>query len=184
MADDDELNLDDTGSSGGPAKKGGLGSFLPNVLKWVIIGICAVILIVVICLICIKIYTNNKTGDYNPATYSEEYKAVGESYDWYKSIDTIQVFTNDDPPATVRVTVFLGYKKDDKSASADISSMAVEIKSFIRKYFRGKSAAELKNAENETKFQIEIKNAINDRILSTSKIKAVNFDQLDVVDPN
>jgi len=62
--------------------------------------------------------------------------------------------------------------------------MAVEIKSFIRKYFRGKSAAELKNAENETKFQIEIKNAINDRILSTSKIKAVNFDQLDVVDPN
>ncbi len=185
MADDDELNLDDGGSSAVSSKKGGLGNFFPTILKWIIICIAAIIVMVVVCIVCIKIFSNNKSGDYDPTLYSEEYTAVGEYYDWYKNIEPIQAFTNDDPPATVRVTVYLGYKKDDKATSAEITLMSVDIKDFLRNYFRSKSASELKVAANEERFKIEIKNAINDKYLRTSsKIKAISFDQLDVVEQN
>ena len=43
MADDDEINLDDGGSSAAPEKKGGLGGLLPGLLKWIIIALAAII---------------------------------------------------------------------------------------------------------------------------------------------
>ena len=48
MADDDEINLDDGGATAAPEKKGGLGGLLPGLLKWVIIGLAAIIVIVVV----------------------------------------------------------------------------------------------------------------------------------------
>ena len=41
--DDDDLNLDDGGSSA-PVKKGKLGGIFPSLLKWIIIGLASVIL--------------------------------------------------------------------------------------------------------------------------------------------
>ena len=105
-----------------------------------------------------------------------------ETYDWYKSLGMIQTFTCDEPGATVRVNVFLGYKKDDKATSTEITGRSVEIKEFLRRYFRGKTAAELKNANNEEKFLQEIRNGINDKVLSGSKIRAVTLEDLSVGD--
>ena len=182
MADDEELGLDDGGSAGAaPAKKGGLSGLLPNLLKWIIIGVAAIIVIVVVSVITVKIVTKDS---FNPASITEEESGPRESYDWYKSIGTIQTFTSDNPPATVRVNVLLGYKKEDKACATEITSFSVEIKEFLRKYFRSKSASELKVAENEAKFKIEIKNGINDTVLSSSKIRSISFDQLDVVEQN
>ena len=186
MADDEELGLDDGGSAGAaPAKKGGLSGLLPNLLKWIIIGVAAIIVIVVVSVITVKIVTKNSTKDsFNPASITEEESGPRESYDWYKSIGTIQTFTSDNPPATVRVNVLLGYKKEDKACATEITSFSVEIKEFLRKYFRSKSASELKVAENEAKFKIEIKNGINETVLSSSKIRSISFDQLDVFEQN
>ena len=182
MADDEELNLDDNGAGEAPVKKGGSG-FLPNLLKWVAIGLAAIILIVVVCVITIKIVNKGSTNDsFNPSSVTEEYTGTREIYDWYKSLGMFQVFTVDDVPATVRVDVYLGYKKDDKECSAEITNRMVDIKQFLRLYFRSKTAAELSNPANEEKFMIEIKNGINDKVLSSSKIRAVSFNQLDVVE--
>jgi len=76
----------------------------------------------------------------------------------------------------------LGYKKEDKACSTEITNRTVEIKEFLRLYFRSKTAAELKNPANEEKFKVEIKNGINDKVLSGSKIRAISFNQLDVVE--
>lgn len=185
MADDEELNLDDGGAGvSAPAKKGGSG-LLPNLLKWIVIGIAAVIVIVVVSLVTVKLTMKGSAGNsFNPASVTEEDTGPREYYDWYKSIGTIQTFTSDNPPATVRVNVLLGYKKEDKACSTEITNTSVEIKEFLRLYFRSKSASELKIAENEAKFKIEIKNGINDTVLSSSKIRSVSFDQLDVVEQN
>ena len=75
-------------------------------------------------------------------------------------------------------------KKDDKATSAEITNRQVELKSNLRRYFKSKTAAELKNVNNEEKFFIEIKNLINDKVLSNSKIRAVEFDEISVVEPN
>ena len=60
MADEDEINLDDNGSSSSD-KKGGLGGIFPSLLKWIIIGLAAVIVIVVVVVITVKITGKNST---------------------------------------------------------------------------------------------------------------------------
>lgn len=181
--DDDDLNLDDGGAA--PAKKGRMGGVFPNLLKWIIIALAVVIVIVVIVFFTVKIVTKNNSKEvYNPAVSAEEYQGQREVYDWYKSIGVIQTTTSDENPATVRVNVFLGYKKDDKVTASEITQRAVELKDYLRRYFRGKSASELRNSNNEDKLKMEIRNGINDLVLSGSKIRDISFDQLDVIEQN
>ena len=187
MADnDDELDMDDGGAAAAPEKKkGGLGGLLNGFLKWIIIGVAAVIVIVLVIFFTIKIVSKNNSGsNVQYVSGAEEIQGQKEIYEWYKSIGVIQTTTSDPIPATVRVNVFLGYKKDDKATSTEITARNVELKDFLRKYFRGKTSAELRNANNEDKLKMEIKNGINDRVLSGSKIRDISFDQLDVIDPN
>lgn len=127
---------------------------------------------------------NTSSHAYNSTVSAEEYQGQREVYDWYKSLGVIQTTTCDDKPATVRVNVFLGYKKEDKATATEITSRSVELKDFLRRYFRGKTAAELKNPNNDEKLRMEIRNGINDKVLSSSKIRDVSFDQLDVIEQN
>ena len=183
MADEDEINLDDNGSSSSD-KKGGLGGIFPSLLKWIIIGLAAVIVIVVVVVITVKITGKNSTT-VTAIPASEEYvSGQREIYDWYTSLGIIQTTTADDPPATVRVDVALAYKKDDKAASSEITARLVELKAFLRRYFSSKTAAELRNPNNEDVLENEIKNGINDKILSSSRIRDVVFQQKDVIQSN
>ncbi len=183
MADEDEINLDDNGSSSSD-KKGGLGGIFPSLLKWIIIGLAAVIVIVVVVVITVKITGKNSTT-VTAIPASEEYvSGQREIYDWYTSLGIIQTTTADDPPATVRVDVALAYKKDDKAASSEITARLVELKAFLRRYFSSKTAAELRNPNNEDALENEIKNGINDKILSSSRIRDVVFQQKDVIQSN
>ena len=181
MADNEEINLDGDGSSA-PVKKGRAGGFFPGLLKWIIIALAAIILVGSIVIVAVVLINKGKTTPV-ATSYSVEYDtAITEELDWYQSIATIQTFSNDTIPATIRVTVFLGYKADDKATSAEISKKSVLIKDFLRQYFSGKTAQEVKDVSNENRLKIEIKNGINDKILRTSKIKAVVFDQKDVLE--
>lgn len=186
MADEDEINLDgDGGDSGAPAKKGGkLGGLFTGFLKWIIIGVAAVIVIVVVVVVTIKIVGSNKTSVTSIPTSEEYVSGQREIYDWYTSLGVIQTTSCDDPPATVRVDVALAYKKDDKTTSTEITQRTVELKSYLRRYFNGKTASELRNANNEDALENEIKNGINDKILSSSRIRDVVFLQKDVIEQN
>jgi len=187
MADDNEVDFGgaDGGDAGASSKKGGkLGALFSGFLKWIIIGVAAVIVIVVVVVVTIKIASNNKSSVTSIPTSEEYVSGQREIYDWYKSIGMIQTTTCDDNPATIRVNCYLAYKKDDKATATEITARSVELKDFLRKYFRGKTAAELKNANNEDALKIEIRNGINDKILSGSKIRDVSFDQLDVIEQN
>ncbi len=186
MADDEDLNLDDGGAAAAPAKKKGLGNLFSGLLKWIIIAVAAIIVIIVVVFVTVKIVSKNSAKNaYNPNISStEEWQGQREVYDWYKSIGVIQTTTCDENAATIRVNVYLGYKKDDKATSTEITQRSVELKDFLRQYFRSKTAAELKNANNEGTLKMEIRNGINDKVLSSSKIRDISFDQLDVIEQN
>ena len=184
MADEDEINLDDDGVSGSSGKKGGAGGFLPTLLKWIIIGLAAVIVIVVVVVITVKITGKSNTSVTSIPTSEDYVSGQREIYDWYTSIGTIQTTTCDDIPATIRVDVALGYKKDDKATSTEITLRSVELKDFLRRYFSGKTAQELRNTNNEDNLKNELKNGINDKILSSSRIRDVVFLQKDVIEQN
>lgn len=180
MADDGLDGLDDGGSSVSSGKKGGMGGALPGLLKWVAIALGAIILIVVIVVVTVNILSKNTTG--TPSIpISDEYVTQREILDWYTSLGAIRTKTSDDISASVVVDIALGYKKDDKATSTEITQRNIELKDFLRRYFTEKTIAELK-PQNEQKLKIELRNAINDEILSTSKIRDISFLQLDVLE--
>lgn len=180
MADND-INFDESASDGGSGAKGkGIGGLVPGLLKWILIALGAVILIVVVVFVTVRIVSRN-TSAQTAIPMSDEYHAQREVLDWYSSLGAIRTRTSDDIPASVVVNVFLGYKKDDRVAATEITERRVELTDYLRRYFTQKTIEELK-PQNEQKLKIELRNAINDEILSGSKIRDVSFQQLDVIE--
>ena len=182
MADDSaDLNLDETtDASSSGRRRGRIGGFFTGMLKWILIAIAAIILIVVVVFITVRIVTKN-TSTANAIPIGEEYRAQREELDWYQGLDAIRTKTIDDIPSSVVARVFLGYKKDDKATSQEISNRRVELTAFLRRYFAQKSSMELR-PQDEPRIIIELRNAINDEILSNSKIRDVSIQQLDVIE--
>ncbi|MBQ1628074.1 MAG: flagellar basal body-associated FliL family protein [Treponema sp.] len=180
MADDGLDGLEEGGASFSSSKKGGVGGALPELLKWIAIALGAIILIVVIVVVTFNILSKN-TPSTPSVPISDEYVTQREILDWYTSLGAIRTKTSDDISASVVVDIALGYKKDDKATSTEITQRNIELKDFLRRYFTEKTIAELK-PQNEQKLKIELRNAINDEILSTSKIKDISFLQLDVLE--
>lgn len=182
MADDGLDGLEDSGSVGNASvKRSGAGSFLPSLLKWIAIALGAIILIVVVVIITNVVMNKNNPSSDNITRISDEYVVQKEILDWYTSLGAIRTKTSDELPASVVVDIALGYKKDDKATSTEITQRTIELKDFLRRYFTEKTIVELR-PQNEQKLKIELRNAINDEILSSSKIKDVSFQQLDVLE--
>lgn len=181
MADDGLDGLEEGNAAGMPAKKNGFGGLFASLLKWVAIALGAIILIVVIVVVTMKIVNKNTAGQTSIIPISDEYAVQREILDWYTSLGAIRTKSSDEIPASVVVDIALGYKKDDKATSTEITQRNIELKDFLRRYFTEKTIAELK-PQNEQKLKIELRNAINDEILSTSKIKDISFLQLDVIE--
>ena len=136
-------------------------------------------LIVTVVIITMNVMGGNKTRQ-TQVPISEEYKEYAEELDWYQSLGEIQTRTSDASHASVLVNIFLGYKKEDKVASAEITAQKIPIRDFLRNYFADKSVEDL-SPKNEERLKIEIRNEINDRILNKSKIRKISFDKLQVV---
>ena len=179
MADEDENGMDDEGMDGGSTTSAKKGLFIPSFLKWVAIGIGAIILIVTVVVITMKIVGTN-SANVPVVPQGEEFVQNREILDWYTSLGQIQTKTSGNEPASVMVDVVLGYKKEDKATSTEITQRTVELKDFLRRYFTQKTPDELR-PQNEENLKIEIRNAINDSILTNTKIKDVRFMRLDVI---
>ncbi|GMO56480.1 MAG: flagellar basal body-associated FliL family protein [Treponemataceae bacterium] len=183
MADENEEVEDGEGDAGaeekGKKKKGG-GGALPGLLKWVAIAVVAVILMVTIALVTVKMVAGNSTQQVVlPVT--PDYAGKPEALAWYQSIGAIRTRTSDAIPASVSVEPALGYKLDDKSTPGELTQRQVDIKDFLRRFFSECTIEDLK-PYNEEKLRIEIRNKINDDILTTSKIRDVKFVILDVIE--
>lgn len=183
---DENADLDQSTDSGtdadagaGKKKGGGLKAIFPTLIKWIIIGVVAIILIVTIVIVVLSI--REKSGKQQTSIpISEEYTEKREIFDWYTSLDQIRTTTSDPVPASVIIQVALGYKKDDKVASTEITARTIEIRDFLRRYFSEKTIEDLK-PQNEEVLRQQIRDQINDDILTTSKIRDVRFTTKDVV---
>ena len=169
---------DDIGGESAP-KKGGAKNALPQLLKFVLIGVVAVIFIVTIVVVTTAIL--NKGGSSQTAIpVNEEYTVKRESYDWYTSLDQIRTSTSDAVPASVSVTIALGYKKEDKAASTEITERRIEIIDFLRRFFSEQTIEDLR-PQNEEVLRQQIRDQINDDIFSNARIRDVRFTGKDVV---
>jgi flagellar FliL protein len=186
MSDADDLDLDDGESpdaGSGKKKRGGaLGALLPTILKFAAIGLGALIFIVTVAVITYTIMNKGGKAQTVVTDPSSPYSGKRPNYAMYTNIGSITTKTRDtDAYYTVTVVMNLGYDIEDAMASSELSGRQYELRDFVRSYFTGKYAEELK-PENEARLKQDIKEILNTRFLDTAKIRIVLFDKLDVME--
>jgi len=187
MSDSDDIDLDggDSPEAGSSSKKrggGGLGNILPNILKFVAIGLGALIFIVTVSIITVNIMNKGGKSQTVIADPSSPYVGKRPEYSFYDSIGSIQVRTRDFPvSSSVSVEMIIGYDLGDQQAGAELIARRFELRDFVRRYFAGKYAAELA-AEREEELKAEIREMLNTRFLDTARALIILFNRLDVME--
>ncbi|MCL2765889.1 MAG: flagellar basal body protein FliL [Treponema sp.] len=186
MSDSDDLDLDggDAPESGGASKKrgGGLGNLLPSILKFVAIGLGALIFIVTVSVITYNIM--NKGGKAQTVVSDPLSPYVGRrpEYAMYTMLGSIQTRTRDFPNSySVSVEMVIGYDLNDQAASSELIGRTIELQDFVRRYFAGKTAAELA-PDREEELKADIREMLNTRFLDTARARIILFRRLDVME--
>ncbi len=180
MSDDDDLDLDGTsGVDSAPKKSSGLVGLLPKLLKFIAIGLGALIFIVTVAVITFN-FLNKGGRSQTSLTGTDPYMGKRPEYSYFTAIGQIRTRTNDPTPYSVVVNITLGYDMNDKLAQNELTNRLYELRAFVRSFFASKSADDLKPGK-ENELELEIREALNTRILQTTKIRMVLFQQLDVI---
>jgi len=185
----DNVDLDDLGEgdapeSGGGSKKkgGGMGNLLPTILKFVAIGIGATVFIVTVSIITVNLVSKKGAQQTVVGDPLSPYQGTIPDYSYYESIGAITVRTKDFPVSSaVTVDMILGYDLNDQAATTELISRRFQLIDFVRRYFSGKTAAELV-PEREEELKADIREMLNTRFLDTARVRIVLFKKLDVME--
>ena len=181
MSDRDELDLEGGDAPGveTPKKASGLAALLPNLLKFVAIGLGALIFIVTVSTITYKIL--NQGGQSQTVIPSNSpYVGARPIYSMFTLIGQVRTSTRDPVPHSVVVDMQVGYDENDNAAATELTARLYELQDFVRVFFKSKKAEDLR-PENEPRLKQEILEQLNTRILSSARGRIILFKQLDVM---
>ena len=180
MSDSDNLDLDDAAPASAPKKaSGGLSALLPNLLKFVAIGLGALIFIVTVTVITVNIV--NKGGSSQTVIPSASpFTGARPQYQAFTMIGSIRTSTKDQIPYSVIVDMVIGYDMNDNTTATELTARIYELRDFVRVFFKSKMAFELA-PENEARLKQEILEQLNTKILNSGKTRIIMFTQLDVM---
>jgi len=181
MSDSDDLDLEGSESPGLDTSKkaSGLAALLPNLLKFVAIGLGALIFIVTVSVITYTIL--NKGGQSQTVIPSASpFVGARPQYSVFTSIGLIRTSTRDPVPFSVVVDMVVHYDQNDNTASGEFTGRLYELRDFVRSFFRSKTADELK-PENEPRLKQEIIEQLNTKVLNSARARMITFNQLDVM---
>ena len=181
-----DANLDDmeegeSPESGPKKKKGGLGTLLPTLLKFAAIGIGALLFIVTVSVITYNIMNDGGKTQTNVTDPSSPYIGRRPIYAWYTDIGTVTTRTKDEMSHNVSVVMNIGYDTTNLTAYSELSQRKFELQDFVRRYFAGKYADDLK-PENEERLKQEIKEMLNKRYLENPSVRDITFTKFDVME--
>jgi flagellar FliL protein len=185
MSDSDDLELeggDATGMDSSPKKASGLANLLPNLLKFVAIGLAVLVFIVTVAVITYNIM--NKGGKSQTAVTDPLDPYVGKrpEYAFYTLIGPVTTKTRDtDRNYSVTVEMIIGYDLNNTAAQTELISRQYELRDFVRIYFSRKYASDLQ-PDNETKLKSDIRENLNTRFLDTARARIILFDKFDVME--
>jgi len=181
MADSDDLDLDGGDSPGldAPKKASGLVSILPNLLKFIAIGLGALLFIVTVSVITVNVVSGGGRSQ-TEIPVSSPFVGSRPTFQFFTLIGVVRTTTSDPVPYSVVVNLQLGYDENDNATATELTARLPELQDFIRSYFRAKRAADLR-PDNEPRLRQEIVEQINNRILNTGRVRHVAFIQLEVM---
>jgi flagellar FliL protein len=169
------------GGDSSKKKKNGLLVILPTLLKFIAIGLGALILIVTISVVTFTLLNGNSSKGQTLLPENSPYVGTRPTYAYSTIIGVIRCNTRDPNPYSVVVDVAIGYTMNDAAAQSEIIARQFELRDFIRNYFSTKRAADLL-PEKEPQIKQEIMELLNTRILDTAKARNIVFNQLSVME--
>lgn len=177
---DEEVFVDEevAGGDSGGGKTGFVPAAILKILKWLALGLAAVIFIVTVVVITVSIMTGGQTKTVQPSE-SRAYDTAPPILQWY-DIGEIRTRTSDENPATVIVKIKLGYEQENKSAQNEINQRREQIVDATRYFFSRKVQAEL-NASHEPALKNELKTMVN-QMMDKKYVKEVVFLSFNVMD--
>jgi flagellar FliL protein len=182
MSDQELLDEGDVGGGEGEKKKSGvgrLGNLLPTLLKFVGLGLGAVILIVTVCVITYSLLS--KGGKQQTAIpVTESYLGTKPQYQTFNLLGPMTVRMRD-TEYTLRVDMIIGYDENDNTSGAEFTARQDEIRDFLRQYFRSKTFQDL-SPENEERVKMEIQQQLNTQILNKARVRKILFSTFDVME--
>ncbi|HOV62426.1 MAG TPA: flagellar basal body-associated FliL family protein [Spirochaetia bacterium] len=181
MSDEEVFTEEEGGTSPEqePGQKTGfIPAFLLKILKYVAIGLAAIIFVVTIVIVTLRIMQGGQSAAQYPSV-SESYRAKPPRYTYFE-MKQIRTRTADEAPHTVMVTPKLGYTENDKIMLAELVARSDQIFDLIRTYFSSKTAMELM-PQYEQEIKEDLKNRIN-QILSDGQIKDIVFMEFQVIE--
>ena len=178
---DNDIDIDggDAPSVGASKKASGIASLLPNLLKFVAIGIGALIFIVTVSVITYNVLNKGGQSQTNIPS-NNPFVGSRPTYSFFTIIGSVRTTTKDTIPYSVSVDMILGYDENDNAAATELSARLYELQDFIRVFFKSKTADELR-PENEPRIKQEILEMLNTRLLNVARIRIILFKQLDVI---
>jgi flagellar FliL protein len=184
MSDIDDVDLaggDTPGTDRSAKKAAGFSALLPNILKFVGIGLAALIFIVTVVVITVNIINKNGKAQSSAVDPNSPYEGKRPEYAYYTMIGPVTIRTKDVKNYSVTVEMILGYDMNDNAAQSELIGRQYELRDFVRSYFTGKFVEELA-PENEMRLKNDIKEMLNTRFLDKAKVRIVLFDKLDIME--
>ncbi|MDR2759675.1 MAG: flagellar basal body protein FliL [Spirochaetaceae bacterium] len=184
MSDSDDLDLggdDSAGAQSSSKKSSGLAAILPNLFKFIAIGLGALIFIVTVVVITVNILGGGGKSQTVVADPTSPYIGKRPEYTMFTAIGVVRTRTRDLTPNAVVIDMVIGYDLNNNAAATELTSRLYELRDFVRSFFSSKYAVELQ-PENETQLKQEIIEYLNTRVLDTAKARMILFNQLDVME--
>ena len=182
MGDDDALDLggdEVSGVESGAKKLSGLAGLLPNLLKFVAIGLGVLIFIVTVSVITYNIL--NKRGEAQTVLDpTSEYIGTRPQYSVFSLVGEISARTRD-LNHTVVVDMLIEYDLNNNAAQTELTGRVDQLRDFTRHYFTSKYYNELE-PDNEDKLKQEIREILNTRYLDTARVRGILFKKLNVME--
>ena len=181
MSDNEVFDEDDIAGDVTEEDSGGKRGFIPQailkILRWVALGLAAIIFIVTVVVITVMIMNRGPKAGAYPAP-SANYTGQTPILSWY-DIPEIRTRTADESSFTVIVDPKLGYQQNDKKIQTELIARREQIIDMMRRYFSEKTADQL-TPKYEMKIKAELKQMINE-MMESKGIEEIVFLQFNVI---
>jgi len=156
-----------------PKRKGGAKAIL-GLLKFVGIGLGALIFIVAIVVVTVSIL-NRQSKPLTAVPTSEDYQRATPIYATFTAIEPLTTTTTDKEAWSIYVKLNLAYEETNKDILTELTARRYQIQDALRNYFSTKAIADLM-PDRERILKEEIREMIN-RMLTAPSLKDVYFQE-------
>ncbi len=182
MADDEVFageGIDESPDQENEKQGGFIPAVLLKILKYVALGLAAIIFIVTVVVITVQFLDRGPKAGAYPAP-SPEYSEKIPILSWY-DIQEIRSRTADENPHTVIINAKLGYEKENKKIQSELIARKEQIIDIMRRFFSRHKASELDPA-NEDQIKMKLKTQINQIMSMDEAVKQIAFLQFNVIE--